>query len=109
MAARLRVSTSTLAKWRCAKTGPPFLRVGTQIRYDSRQCEKWLNSRAEETDENAATGTMREMELQVHRERPPVQRGHRFSGHQTKRERSEGHRGETSDGRLGGPNRKKSN
>ena len=29
----LGVSKSTLAKWRSAKTGPPFLKVGYMVRY----------------------------------------------------------------------------
>jgi hypothetical protein len=32
-AARLQMSAGTLAHWRVANKGPPFLRIGTRIRY----------------------------------------------------------------------------
>src|SRR5438445_9837954 len=90
----LGISESTLAKWRCAKTGPPYLRIGGQVRYDARLLEQWLESRTEESDD-VPTSTLRQVELQVHGPWPRVQRRNRFTGHKTKRERREGDRGET--------------
>jgi len=104
----LGVSESTLAKWRCAKTGPPYIRIGGQVRYDARLIEQWLESRTEESDD-APTSSLRQVELQVHGARPRIQRSHRLRGHITKRERCEGDRGEAQDRSRGGPDRPEQN
>lgn len=43
----LKVHKGTLAAWRSRdKDGPPFLRVGFQIRYRREDLDKWLESRS---------------------------------------------------------------
>ncbi len=42
VAAYLKVSESTLSRWRSAGTGPPFLRLGGIARYRLAAVERWL-------------------------------------------------------------------
>ncbi len=51
IAAFLRVSESTLSRWRAEKKGPPFSRIGGVTRYRIEQVEQWLTSL--DTDEHA--------------------------------------------------------
>lgn len=51
IAAFLRVSESTLSRWRAEKKGPPFIRIGGVTRYRIAQVEQWLASL--DTDEHA--------------------------------------------------------
>lgn len=51
IAAFLRVSESTLSRWRAEKKGPPFIRIGGVTRYRIEQVEQWLASL--DTDEHA--------------------------------------------------------
>ena len=51
IAAFLRVSESTLSRWRAEKKGPPFIRIGGVTRYRIEQVEQWLTSL--DTDEHA--------------------------------------------------------
>ena len=51
IAAFLRVSESTLSRWRAEKKGPPFIRIGGVTRYRIEQVEHWLASLG--TDEHA--------------------------------------------------------
>lgn len=51
IAAFLRVSESTLSRWRAEKKGPPFIRIGGVTRYRIEQVEQWLASF--DTDEHA--------------------------------------------------------
>lgn len=44
IAAFLRVSESTLSRWRAEKKGPPFIRIGGVTRYRIQQVEQWLAS-----------------------------------------------------------------
>lgn len=44
VAAFLRVSESTLSRWRAEKKGPPFIRIGGVTRYRIEQVEQWLAS-----------------------------------------------------------------
>jgi hypothetical protein len=41
-ATALGVTVGTLAKWRLAGGGPPYLKVGARVRYDSVDLETWL-------------------------------------------------------------------
>lgn len=50
IAAFLRVSESTLSRWRAEKKGPPFIRIGGVTRYRIEQVEQWLTSL--DTDEH---------------------------------------------------------
>jgi len=45
VANRLRVSIRTLQAWRSAKTGPPCVRIGQQVRYPAIELEQWIRSR----------------------------------------------------------------
>ncbi|MGB4135610.1 MAG: helix-turn-helix domain-containing protein [Microbacterium sp.] len=51
IAAFLRVSESTLSRWRAEKKGPPFIRICGVTRYRIEQVEQWLASL--DTDEHA--------------------------------------------------------
>lgn len=51
IAAFLRVSESTLSRWRAEKKGPPSIRIGGVTRYRIEQVEQWLASL--DTDEHA--------------------------------------------------------
>ena len=42
VAAYLKVSESTLSRWRSAGTGPPFLRLGGIARYRLDAVDRWL-------------------------------------------------------------------
>ena len=41
----LRVSTATLARWRAAEQGPPFVQVEGSIRYQREAVQRWLDER----------------------------------------------------------------
>lgn len=43
-AERLAVPAETLSKWRQAKTGPPFYRIGQQVRYSTAELAAWLEA-----------------------------------------------------------------
>lgn len=45
----LTLSPRTLENWRNRQEGPPFKKLGTAVRYDVADLEKWL-------DESAQTG-----------------------------------------------------
>ena len=45
-AARLHLSKRTLQAWRVRGDGPPYLKVGRAVRYDPRQTDEWLATRA---------------------------------------------------------------
>jgi predicted DNA-binding transcriptional regulator AlpA len=42
--ALLGLPTATLANWRCAGKGPPFLRVGRHVRYRRGDVDTWINA-----------------------------------------------------------------
>ncbi len=44
VAAYLKVSESTLSRWRAEKKGPPFLRLGSIARYRLDRIDAWLES-----------------------------------------------------------------
>jgi excisionase family DNA binding protein len=44
-AAQLGVKSATLAKWRVRGGGPPFLKVGSRVRYSRADLEQWLGER----------------------------------------------------------------
>ena len=43
VAARGIANYSTLAKWRMARTGPPFIRLGKRVGYRGRDLNEWLD------------------------------------------------------------------
>ncbi len=45
LAELIGVPVATLANWRCAGKGPPFLKVGRHVRYRPRDVEMWIASR----------------------------------------------------------------
>ncbi|QIM16013.1 helix-turn-helix domain-containing protein [Leucobacter insecticola] len=53
VAAYLKVSESTLSRWRSAQSGPPFLRLGGIARYRLDAVDQWLASME---DDHAAQG-----------------------------------------------------
>jgi excisionase family DNA binding protein len=42
-AAQLGVKPGTLAKWRVSGGGPPFLKIGSRVRYSRAELEQWLD------------------------------------------------------------------
>jgi len=44
LTAFLKVHGNWAAEMRCSRKGPPYIRMGTMIRYDRRQVLAWLNS-----------------------------------------------------------------
>jgi len=54
VAQMLGISTSSLEKWRRRGEGPPFARVGRQIRYPCAALEKWVASQTQSSDASAA-------------------------------------------------------
>ena len=44
LAEYLDVSPRTVIRWRESLTGPPYVRVGTTIRYRPADIEKWLSA-----------------------------------------------------------------
>ncbi|MCA9501881.1 MAG: helix-turn-helix domain-containing protein [Spirochaetaceae bacterium] len=44
-AERVGIKPGTLAHWRSAGTGPPYVKVGGRVRYLTRDLDDWLDSR----------------------------------------------------------------
>lgn len=49
VSAAIGVPDNTLRHWRCAGTGPPFIRIGQAVRYRLRDLEQWLDERTVRT------------------------------------------------------------
>ncbi|WP_082993280.1 helix-turn-helix domain-containing protein [Mycobacterium sp. 1245111.1] len=47
LAERLTVSVGCIRAWRLRGDGPPAIRVGTALRWDSREVDEWLDIRRE--------------------------------------------------------------
>ena len=47
LARRLKVSVGCIRAWRLRGEGPPAIRVGTALRWDTSEVEAWLDSRRE--------------------------------------------------------------
>jgi hypothetical protein len=41
----LAVTVATLAKWRVNGGGPPFLKLGSRVRYDQKDIDRWIDGR----------------------------------------------------------------
>lgn len=46
----LGVPVGTLANWRSARTGPPFVKVGRHVRYRRGDVDKWVAARVVEPE-----------------------------------------------------------
>lgn len=46
LAAQLKRSPETLARWRRLRSGPPYLRLQGRVLYDRKQVEAWLEAQA---------------------------------------------------------------
>ena len=46
VAAYVDVPEGTVRRWRDTRSGPPFIRVGRQVRYRPEAIEAWLESRS---------------------------------------------------------------
>ena len=44
----LRVSERTLIRWRNARTGPPYTKVGHKVVYRDRDLDRWLDGQRRE-------------------------------------------------------------
>ncbi|WP_082949543.1 helix-turn-helix domain-containing protein [Mycobacterium sp. ACS4331] len=47
VADRLKVSVGCIRAWRLKGEGPPAIRIGTALRWDSAEVDAWLDSRRE--------------------------------------------------------------
>lgn len=47
LADRLTVSVGCIRAWRLRGDGPPAIRIGTALRWDSREVDEWLDIRRE--------------------------------------------------------------
>jgi excisionase family DNA binding protein len=56
VSALLGLPVATLANWRCAGKGPPFLRVGRHVRYRRRDVDTWIDAQVRHPE---AVGTDR--------------------------------------------------
>lgn len=52
----LRLSSSTLRRWRCLRYGPPYIRVGSAIRYRPDEVQAWADKRTEVSTAASPTG-----------------------------------------------------
>ena len=46
----LGVPVSTLANWRCAGHGPPYVRIGRHVRYRRADVEHWVGGRVRDPE-----------------------------------------------------------
>ena len=53
-AERLGLSSSTLAKWRVAGTGPAFRKLGSAVRYDPADIQDWISANARSSTSHSA-------------------------------------------------------
>lgn len=44
------VDVTTLERWRRLKEGPPFIKVGRQVRYRQSDIDRWLEARTVRTE-----------------------------------------------------------
>jgi hypothetical protein len=49
VAKRLQVDVQLLNKWRSARKGPKFVKVGHKVRYDPVELQKWIDGQQVET------------------------------------------------------------
>jgi predicted DNA-binding transcriptional regulator AlpA len=47
LAERLTISVGCIRAWRLRGDGPPAIRIGTALRWDSREVDEWLDFRRE--------------------------------------------------------------
>jgi predicted DNA-binding transcriptional regulator AlpA len=47
---RLMIKVGTLGRWRYARRGPKFRKIGRMIRYLASDVEQWIRSRGVETE-----------------------------------------------------------
>ena len=50
VAQRLQVDIQLLNKWRSARKGPKFVKIGRGVRYDAVELQKWIDGQKVETD-----------------------------------------------------------
>jgi DNA-binding transcriptional MerR regulator len=46
LARRFNLPERTITHWRETRTGPPFIRLGSRVRYRAQDVEKWLDQQA---------------------------------------------------------------
>ncbi len=49
VAKRLQVEVQLLNKWRSARKGPKFVKVGHKVRYDPVELQKWIDAQQVQT------------------------------------------------------------
>lgn len=51
VADRTGLSLATLAKWRWARTGPPYVKLGSKVAYPESSLTQWLEANLHPTEE----------------------------------------------------------
>jgi predicted DNA-binding transcriptional regulator AlpA len=54
----LGIAVQTLARWRVEGAGPPFLKLGTAIRYDRSDLDTWLDARRQRSTTESTVGAV---------------------------------------------------
>lgn len=85
VAARLRISPSTLAQWRSQRRGPAYVKVGSRVRYLSDAIDRYLAGQTREPE----TGAQKIPPLDFRPARAATRRGSRLGGHRTKIEKAQ--------------------
>ncbi len=79
------LKSSTLAKWRQIGKGPKSISIGGRPFYRKGAIEEWLREEEMRRECKGASGTLA---LQISGARQGIRRQHRFTGNQTKSQRS---------------------
>lgn len=97
-AAHLNVSIHTLQNWRCARTGPAFIRRGRKVWYRMADIARWLEGGYVSTEHTRA------MAVSVQGQGATARRSHdRLGGYRTKSQARRESRTEAPRGDHGGP------
>lgn len=54
LAASIKMSKRTLAKWRCNGRGPEYVRLGHAVRYRQQDVDAWLEAKVSKNSAEAA-------------------------------------------------------
>src|SRR5947209_2099111 len=98
----LCLSLATLAKWRSAKKGPSYIKIGRRIFYPKMAVSKWLQDQTMEIETHEHQESRREVALPISVRRERVRSQHRLGRHRVKRETSPADRGRGTEGATGG-------
>ena len=101
VAALLKVPEQTLANWRSRKTGPPFVKLGSLVRYRSEMLADWVELQTRLTSD-VTPKPGRTVALPIHGGRQMVQQKHRLGRHRTQQDGRDENGGRSSQARQRG-------